>query len=150
MNTLEKHTQQDILGQALIDLGLGTPVGANKMWPVFIGMEQDTPDNSLTIFGTAGTKDGRYQIDGETAEHYGAMVRVRSNNPNTVLLKATNLAYHIDTSIYDTRVKLGDTIYRIQTASKQGSVNNLGVDRNNSSRHLATINYLLSIYLEDE
>lgn len=138
----------------LVDLGMGFLASSYKEWMVYATVEPDnpnTPDNIITVYGTSGQLDGRFQIDGEVQEHYGIMIRVRANHPRTGYQKIKAIALKLDQEVNAAVVSIPDetgtgvTLYTVHCATRTSSMLSLGKDRENSGRDLFTINYLMSI-----
>lgn len=103
MPGLLAHSPADITRYLLIDEGLGTLPTDSSSWPVFVGVEADTPDNVITVFDTTSRLDGRTHNEGEVAERQGIQVRVRARDHATAYAKAQAITIALDQDVYTTR-----------------------------------------------
>lgn len=134
-----------VIGQLLVDLGLGTDYEANREWPVYLSNEPEKPDNVITVVRTDSIlADGRLQINGEVQETYGALIRVRGSSYVGTEAKTINISAALDSQVNRNPVTVGSNSYLVHNASR-GSVIDLGEMRDGSERRLFTINYLYSI-----
>lgn len=139
------HSPADVIAQVLINLGLGTDPSGSGSWPVHVFTEPDSPDNCLTVYETTGESHGRDQITGETQEHYGIQVRVRSASPKTGYTKARDIAVKLAKNVLRTPVTIDSSTYLVQSVDKISNVLPVGMDAPESRRHLFTINSLTSV-----
>ncbi len=130
--------------QLLVDLGEGVLPSAGGSWPVYASQEPSTPDNAITVYGTAGLLRGRHGNDGEVQEAYGIQVRVRGVDHDTGWDKADGLAQALDKSVRLDIVTISGTQYTVYSANRRGTILNLGRDPE-TSRRLFTINYVVTI-----
>jgi hypothetical protein len=144
MTGLLHHTPAQILQQLLIDLGVATDVSDDEAWPVYFGLQPETPDDSICTYDTTGVLGGRDQISGEMQEHYGVQIRVRSEGVNDGVIKALELCSQLDTNVKRESVVLGASYYLVWAVTRTSTINSLGTD-GTSRRRLWTINALMSI-----
>ena len=150
------HSPADVVGQLLVDLGLGTSADVDTdadlgQWPVGVGNELEYPDETLTVYDTAGRTDARFMPDGHLAEHHGIQLRVRGRDQQTAHLKARGVRRSLLTDVYDRTVYLADdvgtaaTAYVVHAVVGAGNVLSLGKNVPNDARSLFTVNFLVVI-----
>ena len=147
------HSPADIVAQLLIDLGLGTDPTTNGTWPIYVGREPTIPDNCITVYDTAGVDDGRSMIDGETWNHYGFQVRVRSVDHRTGWVKADTISSTMAMNVLRTSTTITDsdgtkTNYRIQCIARIGDTLKLGKEVPTSKRDIFTVNATMTLLNE--
>jgi hypothetical protein len=97
--TAMTHSPEAVLAKLLVDLGGGTDAGAEPLgeWPVYHGHLSGTaPDETVTVFGTAGIDQGRVHPTGERQGRWGLQVSVRAVKHDRGWRKATDLARLLD------------------------------------------------------
>lgn len=139
------HSPADIIRNLLVNLGLGTTPSAAGSWPVYAEREPDAPDSVITVYNTAGRKDGRVQVGGEVQEHHGFQVRIRAANPVTGYTKAQAIAIALDETVYQDTVTISAATYLVHAVSRVGSVLALGKETPTSKRNLFTINAVAAL-----
>lgn len=145
-----QHSPADISSRVLISEAVGTdPDDANEDvdvedWPIHVGNEPDNPDNCITVYDTAGKSHGRSHIDGETFEHHGIQVKVRSQSYSIGYAKAREIAVAMDTSVYDELLTIDTANYRFHSFTRVSDVLSIGNDPNRESVSF-TINALVSV-----
>ena len=139
------HSPAMILRQALVDLALGTAPADAGNWPVYVSQEPDSPDSVITVYDTAGVKDGRDQVSGRVYEHYGAQVRVRDANHAEGYAKAQTVAVALDESLRLRVVTVSGSRYVVYGVTRTGTVLSLGKDVATSKRNLFTFNVLVAL-----
>lgn len=142
MRNVLQHSAADIVGQLLVDLGLGTRAGS---WPVKVGSEPDKPDNVITTYVGPGVNNGRNQVDGVVSQLRGVQVRVRGSSHPTGFAKAETIAATLDQSVYDREVNVDGVRYLVRSLSRKGDLLSIGADAPGSERHLFTLNYLVDV-----
>src|SRR5437868_963454 len=86
MSTALRHLPSRIVAQLLIDKAEGTDptpwaTGTGNPWPIASGGEMNSPDSTITVYGTAPRGDGRsMKADHEGKRHHGLQFRVRSED----------------------------------------------------------------------
>lgn len=140
------HSPADILRYALVDLGLGTIPSENGLWPIFVSVEPDTPDNCITLYDTTGIHQGRRQVDGRVLDRAGIQIRVRSSSHVVGYTKANAIAIAVDEDIYLTNTTVNLVTYQIWAISRDsGGILALGKQTPNSKRDLFTVNVNMSV-----
>ncbi len=139
------HSPASIVRTLLVSLSQGVDPPATSGWTIQDTSEPDQPDDTITVYDTAGRKQGRSQIDGETFEIHGLQIRVRAANSVTGWAKARALAIVVDTSVYRNSVTIGASQYLVQHISRTGDVLSLGKETPNSKRSIFTLNALISV-----
>lgn len=138
------HSQAEIIRQLLIDLGLGSSASA---WPVYYSNEPDTPDNCITVYNKVGSVQGRTHDNGETQEHHGVQVRVRSITHSVGYLKARRIAEAFDTQVRLEVVTVDTDEYLVHAITRNSDVFSIGFESPTSRRRLFTVNAVVSIRL---
>jgi hypothetical protein len=140
------HSPADVLRWALVQMGAGAdptelPLGG---WPVYCAGEPDAPDHCLTVYDTTPQADGRAMPTGETFQHYGIQVRVRSSTHAEGWAKADLLRRTLDEDVYDEFVRVGAHAYLVKSVSGTQLLT-LGRNAPSTSRFVFTINCKVTI-----
>lgn len=142
------HSPAEIVRQVLID---GAVLTATGTWPVWASNEHDTPDESVTVYDTVGTEDGRAMTDGTFYAHYGIMIRVRSQTHAEGVVKAAEIRQFLSRTVRNRLVtvptsgsRTGAT-YLINAVTKIGQLTYLGSDVPSSRRKLFTLNATVAL-----
>ena len=141
------HSPADVVSRLLVDLGVGTDPADGSAWPIFAAGEPSLPDNVITVFDTVGRQQGRTHFDGETQEHHGIQIRVRSSTHLVGFTKARAIAVVIDGQ-YQSQVVIGAISYVVHAITRSGDVNILGKEVPATKRNLFTINALVSLRVD--
>lgn len=111
----------EVVAKLLIDRGLasvpaytGPQQYSGGDWPAFASNEPSTPDDCLTVFDTTPRNDARLMPTGETAQHYGITIKVRSVDHPTGQLKAGVLRVALDQRVYMESVTLGSNTFLVE------------------------------------
>jgi len=138
MSSALAHSPAEVLRKFLEDGDY--PIG------VFVSNEPSAPDDTVTIFDTAGIDDGRVMIDGELQAHYGVQLRIRSFDHPTGWLRSQNLRTLLSESLNQAIVTFSDgSQFILWCSSHIGTVLALGTESPTSKRYLFTLNCTLSI-----
>jgi hypothetical protein len=149
---------EEIIQKLLIDLeAVGDPDDLNApQWPCYANAEPDSPDNCLTLIGTAGITQGRLQVSGCVPTLEGLQVRCRCNDPTLGYSKLWAIQQILDETVYRNEVEMlaedgtVPTVYLVENLARQGTILRLGQDQENHSRYLFTVNYLVALSLMEE
>lgn len=142
------HSPAYVLRTLLIELGVAVePIIGNETtsWQAFTSNEPDLPDDCITTTDTAGRLDGRLAISGETVEHYGVQIKIRSSVFHDGWQKANEISTVLDDSVYQEALVIDSSQYLIHAVTKSGGIANLGRDRPNGNRSLFTLNVTIDI-----
>lgn len=141
----------DVVRQLLIDLSAGSEPNGDP-WPIFASFEPDkpeVPDNIVTVYDTLGTISGRTHTDGETQEHHGIQVRVRSDSPVAGYAKAREIADKLDKQVLRTLVTIiiggFGFAWRVQSVTRTSDVIALGKEIPTSHRNVFVVNAIVSL-----
>lgn len=146
------HSPADVIRRVLIDLGHGVDPTDGGSWPIFVSSEPTTPDSAITVYDTAGRKDGRIMFNGRQHIFHGIQVRVRALKFETGYNKANAIAVALDEDIRLRTVTLNDptgtstTTYTVYSVSRDSDVLPIGTERPRetqapiSRRQIFTIN----------
>jgi len=136
----------EIVGQLIIDLGLGTlPSTPPSVWPVYTSQEPPNPDNCITVFITSHKDHGKFMKGGQRQNHYGAQVRVRATDHITGWQKINNIAISLDESVANETVGIDANRYVIPAVTIASGPLNIGQETPESKRVIFTLNVLASI-----
>ncbi len=145
-----EHSPEDIIRNLIIDLGHGTAPSAGGSWPVKVAQEPNEPDSVITVYGTAGVLQGKFQIDGEVQEHYGIQIRVRDARHYSGYGKANDIAVGLD-AVLNQVVEVGtdagtggSTNYTVYAVSRRSGPLAIGTEPE-SKRRIFTINVVCAI-----
>ncbi len=141
------HSPADVLRWALVQQGVVTDptLGTLQTWPAYVASEPSAPDDVVTLYDTAGVLHGREHVSGETQEHHGVQVRVRSADHPSGWAKARAVAQVLDTGLYQSTVTIGPDTYLLHAVTRTTDVIALGVNVPDTRRDLFTINALISL-----
>lgn len=146
MSTALSHRPADVVRWLLIALGQGSdPTQLSSkgvpsgLWPIYVNAEPNAPDNCITLYDTDQVDFGRSMIDGESFQHYGIQLRVRSSDDKTGGAKIEAMRVFINEQIYERHVTVDGHDYEVQSVFATG-VLTLGMDNPNSKRMLYTSN----------
>uniref|UniRef100_A0A6M3K286 Tail protein n=1 Tax=viral metagenome TaxID=1070528 RepID=A0A6M3K286_9ZZZZ len=141
------HSPADILNHYLVEQGLFTDPVSSSLWPLFVSDLPDDnhiEDDTACVYDTTGIKDGRIMRGGDTVQHFGIMVMVRSVEYSDGFLKAESVRVALD-EIDHVSVTIDVAEYSIDNASSAGPVIALGNEEGTGRRKLFTVNALLTI-----
>jgi len=99
----------------------------------------------ISTFDTESILDGRVQIDGQTIEHFGVLVRVRSDDYQEGYVKARDIAVALDLDIEQTTTTIGSTDYLVEAVTRRGGVISLGKESGRSKRDIFTVNTIVTL-----
>ena len=140
------HSPAQIIRKLLLDQGLAASSGD---WQCFYGKEPNSPDNVISVFGTAGKGFGYAMVNGESMGHDGFQVRVRGKDYKTAFRRADAIATELTETVYQQIVTIvEDSVtyqYLIAAIGSIGDVLDNGADDTPASRHVFTINCTASI-----
>lgn len=128
----------------LIDAYLLTElVGVEPFWSSFVSKLPDEPDDAFALYDSRGRSDGRYLNEGDTLEHPGVQLRVRSLSYSRGYEKIKALASILDAvkrvAIYD-----GTTLFQLNSITRTTELLSLGADKSEHRRQFTT-NYICAI-----
>lgn len=138
------HSPAHVVAKLLIELGVGIDPATSGEWPVFSAGTPSTPDEVISVFDTVGRLHGRTHPDGETQQHHGIMVRVRSKTHPEGWSKANEISQAFD-GIHQDFVTVGGVQYRVQAVHRTGDINAVGTEPSVSKRSVFTINALVVV-----
>lgn len=144
MSVVMAHSAADVVRTVLVLLG-GGENPPSVTWPIFVGNEPPTPDNSITLYDTEGVDSGRSMIDGELWGYYGIQLRVRSTDHVTGAARANLLRRYLAEYVSYYTVTISSHSYLIHSISNIGRALSLGKESPTSKRHLFTVNALVSV-----
>lgn len=143
---------EDVIAYLIIAKGWGVNPSLSADWSVFSVNERQSPDNIITVYGTAGDLQGRTHVDGEMAEFPGIQVRVRSVDPVVGKMKAHTIANGFDqiykysvSAPYQATTGQATRVYEVQSIRRTTPVLSLGRQVGSSDRYLFTVNALLTL-----
>lgn len=136
------HAPSEVIVAYIIKGKYGSHPDNNLEWPAFAGRQPDDPENIITITDTAPSLEGRIQKTGETINHPGIQVFVRSSDYLQGWHKISKLATLFD-AVKRTEVRVENRRYRIEAATIESGPMTLGQDP--TKRMLFTLNLILTI-----
>jgi len=153
MITTEKfHSPARVIRQHLKESSLVTDETDLGEWPSYVGSmpdTEDTPDDAICIYDTAGMKDGRSMRSGQVWIHEGWMIHVRSSDYDVGRDKAKELFEHLSREVSDVLVTIEAAVYQIVSVSMTSGIFSLGESETRNRRSFS-LNGIVSInnYLE--
>jgi hypothetical protein len=141
------HSPEFILSKILITLGV-VNIHTSTTWPVIVNNELDTPDNMVSVWGTAGIDYGRIQNDGSRKERHGIQIRIRARNDVLCHSKASEISHALDRNTTRTAITLDNIDYCVDTVSRLGPPLRLGKEAPESQRYLRVVNALITLRME--
>jgi hypothetical protein len=139
----DEYSPADVLAHLLTLLGQTTAPGLSQAWPVYVSSEPGFPDDAVTTYDTTPILDGRNQGSGETVEHYGVQVRLRSTVHTAGWVKSRAIKQALD-GVYYATVAIGSQTYVVYGVNTLG-IMALGKDSPTSKRNLFTINCTVAL-----
>lgn len=142
------NSPAEIVLQYLLDYSPSDPVGNEPdadEWPIYFSQVPTEPDNTITVFDTAGRGDGRLGRTREVITHPGIQVRVRGATHAVAWAKVLQVIAALD-AVQRTNVVLEGKTYQIATITRQGTPMFMGPEpQSDRTRLLFSINALLSV-----
>jgi len=146
MSTPLVHSPADVVRYLLIAMNLGSdPATSTVSWPVYATSEPSAPDDVITVYDTQGMVFGRNMLDGESVEHFGIQIRLRSQDHATGWKKMKGIARQLEEEIYQESITIQGSVYCVRSIKRTSSVLVLGKDTPGSKRSIFTLNALCSI-----
>jgi hypothetical protein len=143
------HSPAEIIQQALVGSGLAVQppsTGLTGLWPAWVSVMPDVPDNVLVVYDTAGKDMGRTSPDQRRSEYHGVSIHVRSMTLSLGWQKARSICDFFDT-LYSLPIVFMDASYLIRNVIRTTGALSLGFDAPQSKRRLFTVNAL--VWLQD-
>jgi len=125
---------------------LQSPSGV-AVWPSYLGSLPDgeeVPDDAASFYDTFGWKDGRVH-DGDTIEHYGVQLKVRSKEYEDGWAKIEEIAAAFDGVNHYYPLTLNGNDFILYNISRYGTTMTLGVEPGTKRRWAFTANFLVSV-----
>lgn len=132
----------DIIRKLLLDLNLGT---VNGLWPIYVALMPDAPDQAICVYDTAGALDGRIMRTGEQIEHQGIQVRVRGLVYANVYNKTREIVLGVDAAHRAAVAYSAGEDYTVVNISRTGAPIPLGLSEDDKRRYNFTINAITTI-----
>ena len=127
-----QHRPQQVLAAVLVARGLGgdpaalatalapnAPALSNTYWPVCWSNEPDRPDNAITVLANVPQLDAKTAPDAGLVQHFSLTVRVRGQTDDLVGQKAEDVAYDLNTGLYDQKIVIDGTEYSVPSVRAQ-------------------------------
>jgi hypothetical protein len=142
-----RHSPAEVIGQLLIDLGLGSDPVLFQAWPVFNTGEPSAPDDCITVYDIDGSFDARIMDDGVIEEHPGWQIRVRATDHKTGWQKLDLIRTTISENVYAEFTTLDGILYSVHAFTQIGRILPLGTDRQHQTkRRIFTLNGTIPIH----
>lgn len=120
--------------------------GLSSVGDLSVALLRDTPDDTVSIFDTAGRLDGRIMSTGEVVEHYGIQIQVRGKDYLTTYERARGIAEFLDATKKEVVAIESDEAYTLWNVSRTGAIIPVGIETvDDRRRHLFTLNYVLTV-----
>jgi hypothetical protein len=131
-------TQAEVVRQLLLDLGV-----CDDEYPCRAFVEEDQPDNHVTITNTSAKRENRLQSTGVFRQMPGFQVRVRGEDETVCMDKAEQIREALATEVRRTHVTVDAMVFLVHCVSQLSEVLDNGYE-GNTKRHIATLNGVLS------
>jgi hypothetical protein len=143
---MSESSPAKVIQRVLVSNGVAAVGG---QWPIYIGyLPDDATDQSMAVYNTAGTVDGRDMRLGNKIIHPGVEVRIRSQGYEIAFNKAVEVARLFD-SVKQLVIDVEGVIYRIQNISRTSDIQYMGVEEiGDRKRHNQTVNAIITIRKE--
>ena len=141
-----QHSPARVIRKYLLDVLEGVRVEGTEDWPIFVSSLDDTeetPDQAICVYDTAGILDGKSMKSGETYTHYGISIRVRSIDFD-LGWKKTKQLFEVLSEAQGELVVLDAAAYRIRAVSLTSGIITLGESETRGRRNW-TLNAITSI-----
>jgi hypothetical protein len=131
------HGPAEVIGQLLIDLGLGTDPDADPAgeWPVYAPAEPawaqgEDPDRLIFVTDTAGLDEGHSQYSGRRQDRYGGQVGVRAGTQSgDGWVRANAISVDLTERVDGAVVVLDGSRYKVHSVNADGPDRRLPPDR---------------------
>jgi len=120
------HSPADIIRKVLVTEALGTLPSASGAYPIYVGLETNTPDAQIKCEDTSPVQQGRTMVDGRTAQAYGVQVQVRDRNHKTGYTKIHAIAVSLDEDVSYYVLTIDSTTYTVYSTSRTSGPLTLG------------------------
>jgi len=97
------------------------------VWPLYTGHLPDENKDSACLYDSPGLLDGTVLSTGETIEHFGIQLHIRSKEYDDGWLKANEVVVFLET-VFSQEVEIDSVSYRIENVYRTSSVNYIGTD----------------------
>lgn len=137
-----KSSPADVIKKILIEEQLvSDPESVGAPWPCYVSSLPDasTPDNAACLYDTSPKLDGRLMRTGESVEHPGVQVKVRSKTYREGWAKIDSISTKLDAVLRRSLV-IEDFNYTVQSISTGGVLPNGLEEGTTKRRHLFTLN----------
>lgn len=124
------------------------PTGDAPQWSIYLGSRPDgpgVPDDIISIRDTHGRQDGKLQDTGDSVNHPGFQITVRSTSKPAAYDKAMQICVALD-QIAQNDVGFGDAVDKISSTSR-GDPLYMGAEPGNRMRHVYAVNGIATIGL---
>jgi len=140
-----RHSPSDIIRHLLVNIGVGSLPSDNLEWPIYDSLENDSPDNAITIYCSSGVPMGRQQTNGVIPQQYGVQFRIRANSTVFGYRKASEIEATIDTVVLNNTVTVDSETYVVKCINRKGTVISLGAESPQTKRTIYTLNALATL-----
>jgi hypothetical protein len=142
----------DVIASYLISSGFGVvpSQGPTDVWPITVGSmptdENKNPDNYITVKNTMGVIHGRDMESGETFQHEGILIWLRSKVEQVGYAKVRDIQDFFDRT-HRVVVSVGSPAvnFRIESITRTGPVMPAGQEAGNRRRYFHSANFVTSI-----
>ncbi len=132
------HEPIEVIRRLLVDEALGTMPSDASDWPIGVSSELATPDNTITIYGPAGTTQGRLNPTKEVVDQPGLQFRIRGTDFTTTSQKARAIVAAID-DVVKQEVAIASSTYIVWSIPRSTDVIPIGNDPD-TNRSILTVN----------
>lgn len=137
------HPPARIIAGLLVDLAIGTYTRAAD-WRVFVESIPDSPDEIISVYDTAPSLFGSEMVTGETLEHHGILLRIRSAIYSTGWGIINSIRTEMD-DVDNEIIVISGVSYNVQAMNRASGPFHIGTEEGTSKREIFTINYTTSI-----
>jgi len=121
-------------------------LGLSTIGDLMVALLRDTPDDTTSVFDTAGRLDGRLMESGKVIEHYGIQIQVRGKVYLSTFQRALDIADFLDATKKESVAIGSDEVYTIWNVSRTGAIVPVGIETvDDRRRHLFTLNYVITV-----
>lgn len=143
---LEGYSPSAIIAAYLISEGLGTRQSDDDDWPMFISSMPDIAKDCSAVYDTSPLIEGKLMRGGVVVEHYGIMVKVKSDDYETGWSQITRMMTVLD-ELLNVEIELSENLYLLKGCTRRSGPQFIGQDTE-TRKSLFTMNYTITINIE--
>ena len=133
-----------VLASYVVGASLMSVPSEDDDWPLYISSLPEGIDEAGVILNTTPVKDGRVMDGGDTLQHYGIEILIRTLTEEAGWGRCVLIAEDLDT-IHNETVIMDDVSYQIRNVSRVGGINSLGQEEGTKRRRMFSMNFIMAL-----